>query len=71
MRSDTFDVLYETYGPTMSLASVAQLLAVNPKSLYNRLARGTSPIVFHKVSRRWVAMTVAVAAHVDTLRIRS
>ena len=69
ITGDTFDVLYQAFGPTMQLGDVCEILGVSRKTGYNRLQAGTWPIRSRKVMGRWQSATGDVAAFIDSRKV--
>lgn len=60
----SFDVLYETYGLTMTINDVAELFQIARKTVWNRINRKQWPIPSQKVMGKWQMQTADVAAYI-------
>ena len=64
-------LIFETYGPRLSMEQLAQVLCVSKQTLYNQISAGSCPVKTYLDGGRRFADYRDVAAHFDECRARA
>jgi predicted DNA-binding transcriptional regulator AlpA len=64
-------LIFETYGPRLSMDQLAQVLGVSKQSLYNQISAATCPVRTYLDGGRRFADYRDLAEHLDACRARA